>query len=131
MSRSARFHGAIHPEWNGKLRGPSGRHLCKGCLVEVKPPRLLWCGAACVDRHMLATSGSLLRRAVRGRDGGICALCGVDARFTGGWDADHIVPVCEGGRTELSNIRTLCKPCHKAETRKLAARRAVRRKESA
>lgn len=43
------------------------------------------------------------------------------------WEADHIVPVCEGGANELANLRTLCLPCHKAETRALAARRAQRR----
>lgn len=44
-----------------------------------------------------------------------------------GWDADHIVPVIEGGgECDLENIRTLCHPCHKLETAKLAARRAKR-----
>lgn len=43
----------------------------------------------------------------------------------GSWDADHIVPVCEGGgECSLSNLRTLCIPCHKAVTAELAARRA-------
>ena len=42
-----------------------------------------------------------------------------------GWDADHIVPVCEGGgECSLDNLRTLCQVCHKRETAKLAARRA-------
>lgn len=50
---------------------------------------------------------------------------------TSGWDADHIVPVCEDGADlGIANIRTLCIPCHKAETKKLAARRAKRRKQS-
>jgi hypothetical protein len=41
------------------------------------------------------------------------------------WDADHITPVVEGGGgTGLENYRTLCVPCHKAETAALAARRA-------
>ena len=36
------------------------------------------------------------------------------------WQADHIVPVCEGGgECDLSNYRTLCTPCHDKETRKL------------
>jgi len=41
------------------------------------------------------------------------------------WEADHIVPVVEGGGCcGLDNYQTLCVPCHKAETAALAARRA-------
>lgn len=42
------------------------------------------------------------------------------------WQADHIVPVCEGGgECGLDNLRLLCTPCHKEETKKLAKRRAT------
>lgn len=45
------------------------------------------------------------------------------------WDADHIVPVVEGGgECSTENIRTLCIPCHKQVTRELAARRAEARR---
>jgi 5-methylcytosine-specific restriction enzyme A len=45
------------------------------------------------------------------------------------WDADHIVPVVEGGgECGLDNIRTLCVPCHKDVTRELARRRAEARR---
>lgn len=41
------------------------------------------------------------------------------------WHADHIKPVVEGGgECGLDNLRTLCVPCHKKETKALAARRA-------
>jgi 5-methylcytosine-specific restriction protein A len=41
------------------------------------------------------------------------------------WDADHIVPVVEGGgECDLANIRTLCLKCHRAATAELRARRA-------
>lgn len=44
------------------------------------------------------------------------------------WDADHIVPVVEGGGTcGLEGYRTLCVWCHKQETAKLATRRARER----
>lgn len=46
-----------------------------------------------------------------------------------GWDADHIIPVVEGGgMCGLENYRTLCHPCHKEATKSLAARRAAARK---
>lgn len=45
------------------------------------------------------------------------------------WEADHIVPVVEGGGgTGLDNLRTLCLRCHRRETAKLAARRAADRR---
>ena len=45
------------------------------------------------------------------------------------WDADHIVPVVEGGgECDLDNYRTFCIPCHKQVTRELAARRAEARR---
>lgn len=45
------------------------------------------------------------------------------------WQADHIVPVCEGGGLcGAEGYRTLCMPCHKQVTTEQAARR---RKKSA
>lgn len=45
------------------------------------------------------------------------------------WEADHIVPVVEGGGCcGLENYRTLCWKCHKQETAKLASRRAAKRR---
>lgn len=53
--------------------------------------------------------------------------------FYGGghtWEADHIIPVIEGGGgCGPEGYRTLCLACHKVETAKLAARRAVARKQ--
>lgn len=39
------------------------------------------------------------------------------------WEADHILPVVEGGDSNLDNIRTLCIPCHRTATAELRARR--------
>lgn len=47
------------------------------------------------------------------------------------WEADHIVPVIEGGgECDLTNLRTLCLPCHRKETAALAKRRAQRRQQA-
>lgn len=47
------------------------------------------------------------------------------------WEADHIVPVVRGGGScGLENIRTLCIPCHRDETKKLAADRARERRDA-
>ena len=43
------------------------------------------------------------------------------------WDADHLVPVVEGGgECDLENLRTLCLMCHRQET--LALRRRLAEK---
>lgn len=50
-------------------------------------------------------------------------------RCTSWWEADHIVPVAEGGgQCGPENYRTLCCRCHAEETKKLRARLAAKRK---
>ena len=45
------------------------------------------------------------------------------------WEADHIIPVVEGGGGQgILNLRTLCLVCHRAETRALMKRRRAARK---
>ena len=49
-------------------------------------------------------------------DGGVGVAAGQGGRHPGvaatGWDADHVVPVSEGGgNCTMANIRTLCVPC--------------------
>ena len=101
----------------------------------------------------LRSQPGYLREQVFLRDRGICACCGVDTLFElrrlrrsraerraalmqhwglktrlrkSLWDADHIVPVMEGGGAcDLDNIRTLCLRCHRAAT--AALRERVRR----
>ena len=44
------------------------------------------------------------------------------------WEADHKKPVIEGGgEIGMGNIRTLCVPCHRVETKKLHQRLTKRR----
>ena len=40
------------------------------------------------------------------------------------WEADHIQALAEGGADSLENMRTLCIPCHRAETGQLKRRLA-------
>lgn len=132
-------------------RGPNGRMCCRWCGVETTPPRRTFCSDACVHEYTLRSNGTDLRRAVLARDKGICALCGwdaeafkrslkgmpysvkhqrmLDADLAGHtwrvtfWDADHIVPVVEGGgEAGLDNLRTLCIPCHQQVTKELMER---------
>ena len=123
---------------------------CRWCGAEVPPRRLTFCSPACVHEWRLRTDAGYLRDQVFARDRGVCARCGLDTetlrkdkrkldyharrRFEkdwGGrrhlWDADHIVPVAEGGgECDLANMRTLCLKCHRAVTAELRKRLASR-----
>ena len=105
-------------------RGSNGRNLCRWCGTEVTPPRRTYCSDACIHEWRLRTDHNYLRSQTFQRDQGICAECGKDTRAAGeDWDADHIIPVVEGGgECDLSNIRTLCIPCHRKVTAELRKR---------
>jgi len=130
--------------------GRAGRALCRWCAVEVPRGRRTFCSDGCVHAWRLRTDPGYLRQQVLARDRGRCALCRIDAveafrrlkRARGHsrkvmldywgmkslhrkslWDADHILPVCEGGgECDLENIRTLCLACHQDSTHALRRR---------
>lgn len=103
----------------------------------------------CVDAYD-ATDPRELRRRVRRRDRGRCAVCGLDTyalrRRTRGrkpwaklrergfvrrrslWELDHIVPLIDGGSHEPSNLQTLCVPCHRAKSGRENSDRARQRR---
>ena len=131
-------------------RGPNGRGICRWCSLEVPRRRFTFCSEYCVHEWKLRSQPAYLRETVLLRDRGICAACGVDAiaayrrlRCSRGssrqsllqhwglkkrsrkslWDADHILPVAEGGgECDLANIRTLCLRCHRSATMELRER---------
>jgi 5-methylcytosine-specific restriction endonuclease McrA len=131
-------------------KGENGRNLCRWCDLEVPNGRQTFCSEWCVEQWRFRTDMSYLRERTFERDRGICGQCGVDTvsewnhirrqRGTGRtralakwglrsitrkslWDADHIVPVVEGGGgCDLSNIRTLCLICHRQVTAELRIR---------
>jgi len=126
------------------------RRPCRWCGGEVPQRRLTFCSAACVHQWKLRTDPGYLREQVFARDHGVCAICGIDTvvlrrdkrkldyaarkRFEKEWgnrkhlwDADHIVPVVEGGgECDLSNMRTLCIKCHRKVTAQLRKQRATK-----
>ncbi|HWR52681.1 MAG TPA: HNH endonuclease signature motif containing protein [Bryobacteraceae bacterium] len=134
--------------------GVNGRTLCRWCGLEVPATRRTFCSDWCVHEWRLRSDPGYLRECVRERDKGVCALCGIDTvaewrrirRLRGAtklkalhdwgvpashrkslWDADHIVPVVEGGgECDLGNLRTLCLKCHREATAGLRARRSAR-----
>jgi 5-methylcytosine-specific restriction enzyme A len=127
--------------------------VCRWCKGAVAGRRRTFCSDACVHEWRLRSSTSYLRDCVLERDRGVCGICGLDTvrlrrrvmrlpfakrmleirrlqqeglasrgRKTW-WEADHILPVVEGGDSNLENIRTLCIPCHRKVTAELRARR--------
>ena len=127
--------------WVKRLRG-----ACRWCGAQVPAGRFTFCGPPCVHQWKLRTDPGYLREQVFARDRGVCALCGLDTealrkgkrkldyrarrQFEDDWglrrhlwDADHIVPVAEGGgECDLSNMRTLCLKCHREATSALRRR---------
>lgn len=131
-------------------RGEHGRGLCRWCTLEVPRGRYTFCSAYCVHEWKLRSQPAYLREQVFLRDHGICAHCAVDTlaaarqlRYSRGasraeylrywglrtrsrkslWDADHILPVSEGGgQCDLANLQTLCVRCHRAATAALRNR---------
>jgi 5-methylcytosine-specific restriction enzyme A len=139
-------------------RGPNGLALCRWCDLEILAKRRrTFCSDYCVDQWRLRTDPGYVRERVFARDRGVCAGCGADTvaifaalkrargkeraaglRFYGMktissrrslWDADHVVPVAEGGgQCDLDNLRTLCVACHREATAALRARISGRQK---
>jgi 5-methylcytosine-specific restriction endonuclease McrA len=134
-------------------KGPTGRNLCRWCSLEVPKGRSTFCSDWCVEEWRIRSDPGFLREKVLERDRGVCAACGVDClaawrhlrRLKGAarlkactdwglktssrrslWDADHIVPVVEGGgECDLANLRTLCLKCHRVVTAGLRKRRTL------
>lgn len=137
-------------------RGANGRGLCRWCSLEVPRGRFTFCSEFCVHEWKLRSQPAYLREQVFKRDCGICAECGADTaaaarrlRYSRGinrralltywglkrysrkslWDADHILPVAEGGgECDLDNLRTLCLRCHRLATVELRQRRLAARR---
>jgi 5-methylcytosine-specific restriction protein A len=141
--------------------GPNGLPLCRWCQLEILAKRRrTFCSDYCVHQWRLRTDPGYLRDQVFARDRGRCAVCRIDtlaafaalkrargaAREAGMrlygmkrissrrslWEADHIVPVAEGGgQCDLDNIRTLCLLCHRSATAELRERLRTRKQSAA
>ena len=104
-------------ERRARLGIPRGH--CTWCRSPVVAPRVFWCSQECVDTRFNEATGKGIKEQVLARDRGICELCGADTVAIGlPWEADHIVPFAISGSHDLTNMRTLCVPCHVAETKR-------------
>jgi len=70
------------------------------------------------DRYANRRVPDCMRAVVLLRDGARCRKC----RRAINLEMDHIVPVSKGGKTEESNLQTLCRRCNRAKSKKLVPR---------
>lgn len=55
---------------------------CRYCKGAVQPPRRTFCSKECVHEWKLRSDVKYMRQFIYERDLGMCALCGVDTRYT-------------------------------------------------
>ncbi len=65
------------------------------------------------ERSLMTES---LRYEVLRRDNFRCVICGATAEDGVLLHVDHIKPVSKGGKTEMSNLRTLCERCNRGKS---------------
>jgi len=137
-------------QWGKPERNAAGEPICRWCRGLVQPPRRTFCSDACVHEWKIRSSPWYVRQQIKKRDKGICQLCGFNvvkahrewtrSKPTAGnrearrawrlarprWEADHIVPVADGGgECGLENYRLLCRSCHVSVTLSWRARRSA------
>ncbi len=62
------------------------------------------------------TAWDKLRKLVLQRDKHLCQPCQRARRVTPATQVDHITPKAKGGTDELTNLQSICAPCHEAKT---------------
>jgi 5-methylcytosine-specific restriction endonuclease McrA len=129
-------------QWGQPERNDAGEPVCRWCRqVITAARRRTFCSDPCVHEWRLRSSPSYVREQVWARDAGVCRRCGFDVRAAERawkrerppktdraarrrwraarprWEADHILPVADGGgECGLENYRLLCRACHVAVT---------------
>ncbi len=76
-SRSKRYR-TIKEALGEVKRDTDGRKLCRLCATRLPKFKQRWCSDACRDQAYLQCSPGHMRAAVRRRDKGVCARCGLD-----------------------------------------------------
>ena len=88
--------------------------ICSICKIDTKQTAITILSISGIERLNIMKEFSISQKRkiwIKKHGGGL-------------WDADHIVPVKEGGGLcGLDNLRTLCIKCHKNETKLLAQKK--------
>jgi 5-methylcytosine-specific restriction endonuclease McrA len=96
---------------------------CVECGRSLVSHRTPYCSRKCRWKFHGHYFWDSARSYVMLRDRYTCRLCGTRRRARE-LDVDHIVEVAAGGAAlEYSNLQTVCRPCHRAKTRRFLAER--------
>jgi len=120
--------------------GEAPRGICRVCGKEkigrnrtVCPPPEGERITSCKLLLSCKVGGGWMRWAIFQRDQGKCGECKktVSRYWSRGelWQADHIIPIADGGTNHPDNIQTLCTACHKVKTAQQAKDAAEGRKD--
>lgn len=133
----------------GQVDPVTGRARCGWCGTAVSGRRRSWCSDVCVLHYLIAKGDQgAARKFLWKKERGVCQLCRVDVNKRRRqikekhgyvprtlfdqtkWDADHTIPIVEGGPCAIDNLRTLCRVCHKSVTKSLLQRLAAQRRKA-
>lgn len=104
-----------------KRRLETSSRICTWCFEPVpeRGRRTKSCSHECAERIRMAYSWAWCRR-ITLKLYRCCELCGASGSLIE-FQADHRIPVSLGGTGDPENLRKLCVPCHRAESRRLRA----------
>lgn len=84
--------------------------------LKLKETKKLYEISSRVERSKMSES---MRYDVLKRDGFRCQICGATSKDGVNLQVDHIIPVSKGGKTEMSNLQTLCSRCNIGKSNKI------------
>ena len=114
ISESSKKRGCFASNW------VPGSGVCGACGERLTGQKKWFCSEPCAKRWRLNHWYTLARPAAKKRDGHACVKCGAVKRL----EVNHKIPFAGADRHKASclnhadNLETLCKPCHKVETKR-------------
>ena len=118
----------VEPEFSFLYVSPAGRserafdiNITPSLLSKVESEiykKLDKKGFSTTQRQMMTND---LREAIKKRDNYTCCICGNSVFNEPNLllEVDHIVPISKGGKTEASNLQTLCWRCNRSKSNKM------------
>lgn len=103
---------------------------CEGCgrSFRAKHSQADYCSPDCRKQYVGSSTLWLRSYKIYERDDFRCAYCGrssIEDSLT--LSIDHIVPQCQGGSNEISNLITSCRVCNSSKNGRLLPPKTVKR----